>query len=54
MAEVRKTYYENGCELFDNSKRKNMSSIDSFGEYKFYDEDGQLIESCYYVNDIKQ
>ena len=32
MAEVVRTYYENGSELSDNSKRKNLSSTDSFGK----------------------
>ena len=51
-----------------NSKRKNLSSTDSFGkpeeiccyidgkengEYKKYDENGELIEKCYYDNGIK-
>jgi antitoxin component YwqK of YwqJK toxin-antitoxin module len=62
-------YHENGCELTNvNSKRKNQSPIDSFGqleiicshlngkkngEHKSYHENGELHESCVYDNGIK-
>jgi antitoxin component YwqK of YwqJK toxin-antitoxin module len=61
-----KEYYENGCELTNvNSKRKNQSSIDSFGqlkiicsytngkmhgEYKLYYSNGQLFYKWLYID----
>ena len=64
-----KKYYENGSELsLDNSKRKNLSSTDSFGqlkeicsyidggingEYKRYYESGKILNICSYIGGIK-
>jgi len=50
MAEFVKTYYDNGQlkeEYFENDGKKE-------GECKIYDENGQLDEIFYYVNDIIQ